>query len=289
MTSRAELIPDLPQEDYDEDQVAEVPTLSASIAHKLVTQSPLHAWTHHRVLNPNFQRVEDKKFDIGVCAHSLLLDGVDKAYVVQADSWRTKDAQAARDEARLNGRIPLLPHEYENVLAMLGAIRVQLATHQAEPPLFESGAAEQTIVWDEEGVTCKARLDWLRHDLATIDDLKTRSAEGGASVERWKKALYLHGAHLQAYMYRRAVEVAMGVTPEFRWCCVETSPPYALSVSSPGADVLAVGQSDFEYALATWRKCLAADEWSAYPNEVARLEAPAWEVERRVAREEMVA
>jgi hypothetical protein len=287
----AEIIPDLPAQDYHEDQVADGPTLSASIAHKLVTQSPLHAWTAHPVLNPNFERKEDEKFDVGTVCHALLLEGVDRAFVVHGyDDWKKADARAERDDARARGFIPMLAHQREEVDAMLGAIRVQLAVHQADPPLFQDGAAEQTLVWDEDGgVKCRARLDWLRNDLACIDDLKTRSQEGGASEERWKKALYSHGAHLQAYMYLRGVERLTGRTPTFRWCCVETQPPYALAVYEPDASILAVGQSDFEYALGVWRKCLADDSWPAYPPVVTRLDAPSWEVERRVVREEMAA
>lgn len=266
------------------------PRLSASIAHILCTQSPAHAREAHPRLNPNYERKEEERFDVGKAAHSILLEGDDCIYVVHEDSWRKTVAKEARDYARSINKVPLLAANRDEVMRMVEAVRTQLATHRAGPPVFADGQAEASILWEEGDVACKARLDWLRTDLLFVDDLKTRSQVGGAATEKWERGLYQHGAHIQAYVYPRAVEVATGITPPtFRWCLVETSPPYALSVIEPAGDVIACGKSDWEYALELWRECIKSGDWPAYPNTVARIEAPPWELERRVQREEMAA
>src|SRR4051812_22987943 len=84
------------------------PTLSASIANILINASPAHARSQHPRLNPDWQREEEEKFDIGTVAHALLLQGKREAdeivEVVLADDWRTKIAKEARAEARAAGR-----------------------------------------------------------------------------------------------------------------------------------------------------------------------------------------
>ena len=261
----------------------DTPRLSASIAHILCTQSPLHAWTAHPGLNPHYVRDEDPKFDVGRVAHSMLLEGDDIVYVCQYDSWRSNEAKEAREYARSIGRVPLLAHHSADVAHMVLAVREQLATHEADPPLFSQGKPEQTLLWEEDGVALKARLDWLRDDLATTDDLKTTGRS--ANPDAYARALYGVGGDVQCAMYRRAVEKVTGERPLFRWAVVETSPPYALSVITPGADVLALGEAKVEWAIKRWRRCMESGEWLGYGTDVHVAELPSWEEARWLARE----
>lgn len=252
------------------------PSLSASIAHLLVTASPAHARAAHPKLNPDFKQEDDSKFDIGTVAHKLILEGLNVIEVVNADSWRAKWAQEARDVARAHGRVPLLPHHAEEVERMVEAVWMQISDLEVDPFPFQSGDAEQTLVWDENGVTCRARIDWL-HPLkrATIDDLKTTSRY--ANPEAWQRGpLYDHGCDLQAAFYLRGLRAVTGVEATWRWVVVETRAPYALSVISPAASVLAIGDAKVEKALTLWKRCLETGEWPAYPREVVYAELPAW-------------
>ena len=265
---------DIPEDAYHRDDVADVPTLSKSIAHILLTQSAAHAFAAHPKLNPQAVQKEEHKFDVGTAAHALLLEGVDAVQVVAADDWRTKAAKEARDEARAAGRIPLLSKHWEGVQAMVAAIRPQLAEHEASPPLFTDGKAEQTLVWDEDGVVCKARLDWLRDDHQAIDDLKSTGAS--ASPEAWSKTMLGFGGDLQVAMYLRGARAVLGRTPAFRFVTVELVPPYALTVFSLAPDALALADAKLEYAIATWRQCLRTGVWPAYPRRVCYVQAPPW-------------
>lgn len=286
-------MPDLPAgihttspDDYHADRVTNAPTLSASIAHLLVTASPLHAWTAHPRLNPAYQREEDGKFDIGTVAHAVLLEGRDVVEVVDFPDWRTGAAREAREAAREAGRVPLLAKHWAAVEAMVSAARDQLAAHTAAPALFAEGLPEQTLVWEEDGgVGCRARLDWLRDDRRTIDDYKTTS--GSANPERWERTLFGIGADVQAAWYLRGLAaVTRSMTwAEFRWVVQETFPPYALSVVSLAPSALELASRKVEWALAVWRECLGSSRWPGYPVGVAYVESPGWEESRWLERE----
>jgi hypothetical protein len=77
----------------------------------------------------------------------------------------------------------------------------------------------------------------------------------------------------------------MAVT--WRWVVVETSPPYALSVITPGAAVLELANAKIDRALSIWRDCLERDAWPAYPPVLHVAELPAWEEARWLEREAM--
>jgi hypothetical protein len=275
----------LPADDYHADGIDhDQPSLSASIAHTLVTSSPKHAWTQHPRLNPDFVRVEDDKFSIGTVAHALLLQGEDIAEIVDAPDWRTNAAKEQRDAARAAGRIPLLAKDWNRVQTMVGAVRAQFDGIEVAPPLFDDGKPEVPIVWEEDGVLCRALIDWLRRDVTAIDDAKTtaRCADGQA----WGRSVMCSiGADLQARWYQRGVKAVFGVEPKFRFVVMETTPPYAISVVSLSAQAEAIADSKIERALTIWKDCLAKNEWPAYSPKLQVVDVPTWEEMRWLERE----
>lgn len=261
----------------------EQPSLSASIAHILVTRSPKHAWTDHPRLNSDFRRHEETKFDIGTAAHAVLLEGDGKIEVIAADDWRSKAAKEQRDEARAAGKTPLLASQAGDLLEMVETARAQLAAFDLDPAVFTDGKPEQTLVWNEYGVTCRCRLDWLHDDLSAVDDYKTTSAS--ADPSRWVKTMYGIGGDVQAAFYLRGLEALYGLRPEWRYVVQETYPPYALSVVTLAASVLEIGGDKVEKAIGIWRSCLDSGEWPAYPAVAERVEIPSYEETRWLERD----
>lgn len=279
----------IPADEYHADNIADTPTLSATIATTLCAQTPAHAWANHPKLNPNYEREEKPHYDLGTIVHQLLLEGHTNSLVaIDADNYRTNAAKEERDAAYAAGLTPILVRELPRVQAMVDAVTDRLAGHEADPPLFSDGLAERTLVWEEAGgVVCRARLDWLRDDRAAIDDLKTTGRS--ADPEACSRMLFGLGYDVRASFYLRGLAAVVGPVvagmAEFRWCFIETEPPYALSVVSPGPDVLAVGDAKVEYAINRWRECLKADVWPGYPTRVCYAELPAWEEARWLAKE----
>jgi hypothetical protein len=291
------MIADLAAADYHADTLKDVPTLSASIANLLLNRSPLHAWTAHPKLNPDWQPDDDAKYDVGTVAHAMLLEGTANVDVCTYDSWRSNDAKEARDASRANRRTPLLAHQFEEVLGMCNAVADQLKAFDIDPVPLTAGKPEQTMVWQdsETGVWCRARIDWLHDDLSAIDDLKTTTRS--AHPEAFAKNLYSYGCDVQAAFYLRGLrtleianaDVIRYEPPQWRWIAVETSPPYGLSVVEPGPAVLELADAKVDAALKLWAECLERDVWPGYPTKVATAELPAWEEARWLAREEVAA
>ena len=272
---------DMPAATYHADP-CEAPSLSASIATRICLASPLHAFHAHPRLNPAAVDEESDAFDLGTAAHALLLQHNRDVVIIQADNWRTKDAREARDHARAAGQIPLLARVWADVLEMATTAREQLDAHtDGGAAMFLDGQAEQTLIWREDDLWCRARLDWLRP--GAIDDYKSTSAS--ANPDTWSRTLFSHGFDLQAAWYLRGLRALTGIDAIFRFAVQETSPPYALSVVGLGPDALLLAEKKCLYALEVWRAGLATGDWPGYPTRTAWATLPAWEEARWLEKE----
>ena len=269
------------------------PSLSSSIAKILNARSPRHAWMAHPRLNPDHVDENKVEYDIGTAGHGLLLEGESGVVVVDADSYRTKAAREARDAAYAAGKTPLLPHQLVDVQAMVAAARVQLAAHDVGD-VFRDGKPEQTLIWREEnGVWCRARLDWLPRDHGSrpqiFYDYKTTT---NSHPETWQRRAFDLSYDLQAAFYLRGIREALGIErAEFRFIVQEQTPPYALSVVALTPAAIALGEAKVHRAIMTWQACLRDDRWPGYPADVAYVDAPPWEqmrFEAAKARDQML-
>ena len=255
------------------------PSLSSSIARTLISQSALHAWFEHPKLNPAHQAEEDDKFDVGTAAHAYLLQGESRVAVLNYRDWRTNDAKAAKALARKEGKIPLLADRWGEIQAMAEAVRRQLELHEEPPRPLSGGRPELTLVWQEDGIWCRARLDWLHDNERTIDDLKT--TEGSAQPDAWiRNQLYGNGYDVQAAFYLRGLRAVLKRDGVFRFVAAESRPPYAASVIGLAPEALELGHKKVEHAIAAWRHCLESGTWPGYPTRTCWAEVPAWESAR---------
>lgn len=272
--SIAEIV-DVPASAYHADDLYARPSLSKSAIHELLTRSPAHAWANHPKNPDCTTRIDDKKYDVGTAAHKLFLEGDEHSIVViDADSWRTNAAKEERDAAYADGLTPLLMKDWEKVRATATAIREGCDRIIIRPALFTDGQPERTLVWEENGVVCKARLDWLRDDKTAIDDLKSTAAS--AAPEAWPRTAFGIGADLQQAFYVRGARAVLGVEPVFRFVAVETDPPYSLTAFTMAPSALAVADAKIDHALAVWRECTTTGVWPSYPTRLCHIQATAW-------------
>jgi hypothetical protein len=261
------------------------PSLSSSIAKQLCLASPVHAWQAHPRLNPAAEHENGEHFDIGTAAHALLLEGTSTVSVIAARDYRTKAAQEARDAAYAAGRTPILEAKWADVQAMVASARVQLAAHKdGGAEMFTNGKPEQTLIWQEGDVWCRARLDWLR--TGAIDDYKT-TPYGSANPDSWTRSMFSMGADIQVAFYLRGLralaqtdvvlDAVIGADATFRFCVQEPYPPYALSVVGLGPDALTLAEKKVLYAIERWQVCLEAGEWPGYPRRTCYASLPAWQ------------
>jgi hypothetical protein len=124
-------------------------------------------------LNPQFEYDDDTKYDIGNVAHRLISAAARRSRSIDFPDWRTKSRQeAAREEAADEGRIAVLN------ISLSGQFRhgrrgSGAAGAPRGPRRLQNGAGEVMIAWQEDGIWCRALIDWLHDDLRTVDDFKT--------------------------------------------------------------------------------------------------------------------
>lgn len=273
---------DLPEERYHADPCV-APSLSASIAHLLIGETPRHAWTAHPRLGGQPGETSDK-MDLGTVSHALLLQGLDVARVVDFPDWRTKAAKEARAAARAERKVPLLAHQFDAVAAMVRAARAQIEAHPEVCDGWEAGAPERTLIWREGTTWCRARVDWIPEHGDAFYDVKTTS--GSANPDLWVSLLYQHGNDLRAAFYCRGLR-ALGLSdnPRYRFVVIETAPPHALSVIELTPAALAMAERKVAAAIDLWRWCLERDLWPGWPARVCYVEPPVGHERRWLDRE----
>jgi len=268
--------------EYHADPVVE-PSLSSSIARTLLAYSPHHAWWEQPRLHPGLEREEKEIFDLGTVAHAYILQGESDFTIIDAKDYRTKDAQGARDAARLEGKTPILAHRWQDVQDMAHAVELQLGAFEDLPIPFTGGKAEQTLVWREGNIWCRARLDWLHMDYRTIDDLKSTAMS--ANPDLWGRALWNAGHDVQDAFYRRGVKAVFGVDASFRFIVVENTQPFELSVISLDPAGQELAERKVKRAIGLWEACLETGRWPGYPRRTCYVDVPPWEEARLMEKE----
>lgn len=283
---------------------------SASKAHTLLTRSSYHAWR-------GIKSEPTEASDSGTSIHDALLEGIDRIDAIDPaeyrskptkthpegnipDGWTNNAIRAARDASRLAGRIPML---LDDVQGIKDAVDAAL-THVRKSPLagiFERGKPEQTIVWQEGEITCKARPDWLTDERDVLCHVKT--TKGSARPEAWIRsqlenmgydvaaAFYQRGLAEADYLLRREHGIAEGksmmdkpTVTEHVFLVIEQSPPHGCSLVGLSPAMWSIAQGKVERAIRTWQQCVASGKYPAYPTAIHYAEPTPWQMEGALER-----
>jgi len=256
--------------------------LSSTGARKLLPPSCPARFRHWR---EHGQAPKDE-FDFGSAAHRLVLGAGEEIAEIEADSWRTNAAKDAAEQARAEGRIPLLSRDVETVHAMADALR----EHPIASALFapKSGLPEQTLLWRATGlpesgdagpVACRALVDWLRHPTGgrlPLPDYKTCAS---AAPEDAVKAMARYGYHIQGAFYLAGLR-ALGLADEnarFLLVMQEKTAPYLVTVIEPDDTAMRLGAIRVREAIDIYAQCTATGRWPGYADDVVLGELPPWE------------
>lgn len=277
------LIPDLPLADYYRDP-CEQPSLNASTAHVLLSESPAHARQQHPRLGGT-SKEPTESMDDGTLIHACLLGTVDQSVGVANGfaNWRKDAAKDARAEIERAGKLAVLPHQLEHAREVAAKIEFNLLAAGID---LKQGRTEIACFWEETAtdgtvVQCRGMFD---HLLAwTISDVKKCASVHPAKLVKHMESI---GADIQAAAYQRALRK---VFPEcqgrevFQWICIELEPPYAVTLPEPAGSMHMVGETLWQRAVDVWAQCLKTNTWPAYEPQRVRLEASQW----RLAEAEM--
>lgn len=269
------LVPRTSAAAYHADALTDMPTLSSTVARLIVNRSPLHAWTAHPRLNPDYEPDNRKTYDIGRAAHTLVLGVGDPIEVYPAEvlsangAASTKAAKEWEAEVRAAGATPLKQDEADRVEAMAAKAR---ATLRDLGIVLDAARSEMIAVADVDGAICRAMFDNVPADpRLPIYDFKTCE---DASVNACIRAVMSYAYDFQAAFYRQVWLEATGEARNFRFVFQEKAEPHEITVIELSATDLQVAGDKVEMACTIWSRCLAANRWPGYPRGIHTVDLP---------------
>ena len=280
---------DIPEDAYHADQLAPTPSLSASIAKVMTDTTPLHAFVKHRRLNPDFERKEEDKFDLGKAFHKLILGRGAELAVLDYKDWRTDAAKAAKAAARKAHKIPLLREQHERAQAMVRAVRPQLRYREELALAMNGGVPERVLMWEEETpsgpVWCRMMADWIPHGGTVLIDWKSTGV--GAGPDDWgRRTIWDIGCDVQDVFYRRGIRAVLGKAFEaVLFAVAETDEPHAIMCHRISPAAQAMAERKVQWAINAFGMCLHHKRWPGYPTQTAWQDPPPWIEGRWLERE----
>jgi hypothetical protein len=249
--------------------------LSAGGAWILSEECPARYW-QVSPWNPEAMDVARREFDIGTALHLAVLEPdalAQRVAPINADSYRTRAAQQAREAAHQAGKTPLLDQDF----ALVGALAAAVRKHRTAARLLDGGRSEVSLFWtdDDTGVPCKARVDRLARDGKHLIDLKTCAS---AAPRAFAAQAFRDGHFLRAAWYLAGAAIVTGTVPQaYVFVCVEKEPPHVVSCYTLDERALAWGGQVMRRALRRFAVCRDALDWSAgYVRGVTTVGLPAW-------------
>jgi hypothetical protein len=268
---------DLPADVYHADPVPPElgGSLSSSGAKLLLPPScpAIYQWSR---THPTFSDA----FDFGHAAHAAVLGAGPEIVPVFADDWRSKGAREAKDQARAEGKTPLLAKD----VAVVDAMAAKLLEHPVASALLDPdhGKPERSLFAQDEasgGVWLRAMLDWLPNPgpgRLIIPDYKTTADVG--DPEAFGRTMANFRYHGQAAWYLDLMR-ALGLADDaaaFVFIVQSKQAPYLVSVLEPDAEALEIGRAENRAAINLFAKCTSNNEWPGYDEGVVPASLPGW-------------
>lgn len=183
------------------------------------------------------------EYRIGRALHGLVLQGI--PLIVNESDGRSKAGKTFQAEN---------PDAVTPVMA-------EMINGMAEKcrPFFLDGQAEISFFWEQDGIMCKCRPDWLTP--TTIYDFK--STRQSLEDFHWDVKRYRYD--VQHAHYLRGVESHIPITT-FRFVVVEKTIPYRVGIFE--ITDLEKANDMIDKSLATYRQCLSTNTWNDPDMEV---------------------
>lgn len=238
----------------------------------LIAKSPAHY-----IESKNSPKEQTVSMLLGSVAHKLVLeaDKFEEEFAIAPDVDRRTKAgkeQWTKFCENITDKITVIDNSvFEQAMEISKAV----GTHPIASKLLHSGQAELSYFWEQNGIECKCRPDYLRTDIKTVVDFKTAQ---DASPDEFAKAAYKYRYHVQAAWYLDGLR-ACGLNIEnFIFVVCETKPPYNVMCYVADEYMLKLGRAEAEKNLETYKKCAESDIWHGYEEKpkINDLSLPEW-------------
>lgn len=175
--------------------------------------------------------------DFGTALHTTVLGTDERIDVHDFNTWRSKAAEAAREESYAAGAVPILASDQEAIRGMVAALR---AHEDASWLLWGAPGVNEVSIFarDHEDRQFKCRPDRLL-DNGLIVDLKSTSAKPGQ--RNLGRAVMDFGYDLSAAHYQQTAQLAGVQATEFAFVFVSKKAPHHVTVANLGDDLIGDG------------------------------------------------
>lgn len=275
---------DIDEDRYHADPCPE-PSLTCSIAKKMIDLSCYHGWHAHPRLNPKWEPAKDLlQHRIGRAFHAMLLGKGAPIDVFDHKDWKKDVAKADRDASLAAGRTPLLEEQAAKIEAMVRAARRQIGAREELAFAMAGGIPERVYIWVEETkagpIYCRMMVDWTPHAGRYPVDWKTAGQSAGP--EAWgQRAMWDQGCEIQDAFYRRGFKAVTGVEYDaLMFAVIESDEPHALMHHRVMPATQEAADMDVRWAINAFGICLKRGRWPGYPTAMAWQERPGWRASR---------
>lgn len=249
---------------------------STSLKRALIT--PSHYWAF---ANENPERIEQEETPalcFGRLSHCIVLEGDEvfkRDFYVLPDGINKRTnagkAEYAAHIAAAGKRTVVTVEMVEQARMMRKVLEKHFVWNY-----LEHGVSEGSVFWSEDGIECKARLDWVKNSHAgnIVIDYKT-SAD--ASPEAFSRSVDKFGYHIQAAHYSKGFEAAYGEQPKaFIFVAQEKEPPYAVGAYMIEPQDIVTGDMYRQKALNAIREGRKTGIWNGYTKKIETITLPTW-------------
>jgi|GEM_PF-2546176 len=217
---------------------------------------------------------------VGTATHCKALEG-DKTfetnYILKPDyvKYTTKEGRDWRDAQR--GKTILAndgnDRQWDSVIGMTETLR-QMEWFNPKQKDYRK-FNEVSFYWEEQGITCKARLDrvLVLKDEVHVLDLKTTDS---ISIDKFQSKCVDLGYDFQAGWYSHAAELVYGKPARFTFVAIERNEPWSVGIFEVPPDMILEARRKNELALKKLRQCLDTNEWPGVELSPKILEYPRW-------------
>ncbi len=218
----------------------------------------------YKMANPDDP--DKEAFRIGSAVDCLVLEPEkfsDEFAVMENVNLRTKAGQAYKEQfvytAGQNGQTWLTQKEYDLCLNMSEAAKGSVLFGK----YLVGGKPQSTLLWEQNGILCKARPDYFIEEKNLIVDLKTTSKD----LDGFGYAVSDFDYLLQAAYYAEGLFRLTGKMPNFAFFAVCKDEPHYCGAYTVPEELMQLALARVRVILNRYKKCVDASIWERKDKE----------------------
>tara|TARA_R110002020_G_scaffold2532_3_gene12140 strand:- start:2423 stop:3262 length:840 start_codon:yes stop_codon:yes gene_type:complete len=220
-------------------------------------QDPRRYFHYRNIVENNLERNVSPAMVFGDAFHTSILEPhkFEEKFIVEPNINKRTNAGKEEYQKWLDdniGMTSLKVKDYDCVMNM----RNKLLSDSYFKELLSGGTAEYVDVWEEQGVNCKGKYDYITMD--KIIDIKTTS--NTCEKDKFIDTAEKYGYFRQAAFYLDGAWSHNEKAPrEFYFIVIEKTPPYLFNVFIVGEDSYYKGRTEYKKRIKNYKDYIIGD------------------------------